>query len=435
MMRLIAAFALALVASGARAEVAIQEITTPGGIDLWLVEEHAIPFVALEISIDGGASLDAPGKRGAINLMTATIEEGSGDMDARAFQTAVEDLAASFNFDVYDDSFSVSAKFLSEDRDAAVALLRQALLQPRFDPDAIDRVRGQILSIIASDAKDPDTIAGAAMDAAAYGTHPYGSSLNGTIDSVTALTRDDILAANRAVLDKGRAYVSVVGDISPSDAAAMVDSLLGDLPVDGPALPADVPFGLAGGTTVIPFDTPQSVAIFSQRGIKRDDPDFFAAYVLNTIIGGRGPESRLMSEVREKRGLTYGVSTYLVPKEHTEYIVGSVASANDKMGAAIDVIRAQWADLAAKGVTQEELDAAKTYVTGEYPLRFDGNGEIADIMVGMQMIGLTPAYVVDRNAFIEAVTLADVNRVAAELLDPAGLHFVVVGQPVGVESD
>ncbi len=435
MMRLIVALALTLAANVARAEVAIQEITTPGGIDLWLVEEHAIPFVALEISIDGGASLDAPGKRGAINLMTATIEEGSGDMDARAFQTAVEDLAASFNFDVYDDSFSVSAKFLNENRDEAVALLRQALLKPRFDQDAIDRVRGQILSIIASNAKDPNDIASEALNRLAFGDHPYGSSLDGTIDSVTALTRDDILAANRAVLDKARAFVSVVGDITPADAAAMVDSLLGDLPSDGPALPADVPFGLAGGTTVIPFDTPQSVALFAQRGIKRDDPDFFAAYVLNTIIGGRGPESRLMSEVREKRGLTYGVGTYLVPKDHTEYLAGSVASANDKMAEAIAVIRDQWADLAANGVTQAELDAAKTYITGEYPLRFDGNGEIAGIMVGMQMIGLTPAYVVDRNAFIEAVTLADVNRLAKELLDPAGLHFVVVGQPVGVESN
>jgi zinc protease len=273
------------------------------------------------------------------------------------------------------------------------------------------------------------------LNALAFGDHPYGSSLDGTIDSVTALTRNDILAANRAVLDKSRAFVSVVGDITPADAAAMVDSLLGDLPSDGPALPADVPFGLTGGTTVVPFDTPQSVALFAQRGIKRDDPDFFAAYVLNTIIGGRGPESRLMSEVREKRGLTYGVGTYLVPKDHTEYLAGSVASANDKMAEAIAVIRAQWADLAANGVTQAELDAAKTYITGEYPLRFDGNGDIADIMVGMQMIGLTPAYVVDRNTFIEAVTLEDVNRVAKELLDPAGLHFVVVGQPVGVESN
>jgi zinc protease len=193
-----------------------------------------------------------------------------------------------------------------------------------------------------------------------------------------------------------------------------------------------VEYALPGGVTIVPFETPQSVAIFGQRGLKRDDPDFFAAYVLNTILGGSSFESRLMREVREKRGLTYGVYTYLVPRDHTELMMGSVASANDRIADAIAVIRDQWALLAREGVTQEELDAAKTYLTGEYPLRFDGNGPIADIMVGMQVVGLPPDYVVNRNDYVSAVTLADINRVAAQLLDPEGLHFVVVGQPAGL---
>ena len=228
--------------------------------------------------------------------------------------------------------------------------------------------------------------------------------------------------------------MSVVGDINADDVGVMLDELLGELPAEGPELAADVPFGLAGGVTVIDYNTPQSVALFGHAGIKRDDDDFFAAFIMNQVLGAGGFESRLMTEVREKRGLTYGIRSFLVPKFHAEMVFGSVASSNDTIAEAIEVTRAEWARMASEGLTAEELATAKTYLTGEYPLRFDGNAEIAKIMVGMQMIGLPPEYVVNRNEYIEAVTLEDVNRVASELLHPEDLHFVVVGQPEGLES-
>jgi zinc protease len=176
------------------------------------------------------------------------------------------------------------------------------------------------------------------------------------------------------------------------------------------------------------------VALFGHAGIKRDADDFFAAYLLNEVLGGRGLESRLMREVREERGLTYGIYTYLVPKDLTEMYLGQVASANGTIAEAIEVVRDEWSKLATDGVTAEELAQAKTYLTGAYPLRFDGNAEIAGILAGMQWTDLTPEYIVNRNDFVNAVTLDDVNRVAAELLNPEGLHFVVVGQPDGLES-
>ncbi|EYD74346.1 Peptidase, M16 family [Rubellimicrobium mesophilum DSM 19309] len=398
------------------------------------MEEHSIPFTALEIWFRGGSNLDREGKRGAVNLMTATLEEGSGDLDARQFQAAREGLAASFDFEAYDDAVAVSATMLTENRDAAVDLLRQALVEPRFDQDAIDRVRGQVLSIIASDAQDPSTIAGDTWMAEAFPGHPYGSSINGTAESVQGLTREDILQARQDTLVKGRVYVAAVGDITPDELGKLLDTLLGDLPQDGPALPSEVAPKLDGGTTVVDYPTPQASALFGQRGLRRDDPDYFAAYVLNHILGGGGFESRLMDEVREKRGLTYGIGTVLVDKDYTDLWLGSVASDNRTIGQAIDLVREIWADVAANGVTEEELQAAKTYITGEYPLRFDGNAEIAGILVGMQMIGLPPEYVVNRNSYIEAVTMDDIKRVASELMDPDHLHVVVVGQPEGLDG-
>ena len=434
MLRILIALCLTIVATTARAELDIKQVTSPGGINAWVVEEPAIPFVALEIRIQGGGTLDQPGKRGATNLMAALLEEGSGDMTAQEFQTALEDLAASISFRAYDDSMSISARFLTENKEEVIALLRQALVSPRFDQDALDRVRAQVISGINSDAKSPNAIASSTFYAEAFGDHPYGSSADGTIDSVTALTRDDMFEAHRNALVLDRLYVSVVGDTTAETVGAMLDDLLGDLPAEGPPLPDDVAFGLDGGITVVNFETPQSVAFFGQAGLKRDDEDFFAAFVLNHILGAGGFESRLMTEVREKRGLTYGIRTSLVPKYHAEMILGSVASSNQTIAEAIEVTRNEWERMAREGVTPEELAVAKTYLTGEYPLRFDGNADIASIMAGMQMIGLTPDYVVDRNNFVETVTLEDVNRVAAELLQPEALHFVVVGQPEGLES-
>ena len=434
MLRILIALCLTIVASTARAELDIKQVTSPGGVDAWVVEEPAIPFVALEIRFRGGGSLDLPGKRGATNLMMALLEEGSGDMDAQEFQTALEDLAATFSFRSYDDSIQVSARFLTENKQEVIALLRQALISPRFDQDALDRVRAQVISGINSDAKNPNAIASSTFYSAAFGDHPYGSSADGTIESVGALTREDMVEAHRNALVLDRLYVSVVGDTTAETVGAMLDDLLGDLPAEGRPLPEEVAFGLEGGITVVNFETPQSVAFFGHEGIKREDEDFFAAFIMNHVLGGGGFESRLMTEVREKRGLTYGIRSFLVPKFHAEMMLGSVASSNGTIAEAIEVTRNEWARMAREGLTEEELESAKTYLTGEYPLRFDGNAEIADIMVGMQIVGLTPDYVVDRNAFIEAVTLEDVNRVAAELLQPDALHFVVVGQPQGLET-
>ncbi|KIC50206.1 zinc protease [Tateyamaria sp. ANG-S1] len=434
-MRLFAALTIALFVSlPARADVEITEVTSPGGITAWLVQEPSIPFMALELRFRGGASLDAPGKRGATNLMTGLLEEGAADLDARAFARELEALAASFDYDVGDDSLAVSARFLTENRDKAVELLRTSILEPTFEQEALDRVRAQVLTGLRADSTDPDEIARAAFDKMAYGDHPYGSNYRGTIESVEALTREDMLDAHAAVFAKDRLYVGAVGDITPEELGPLLDDLLGALPEEGAPQPGPAEILIQGGTTVVPFDTPQSVAIFGQPGIDQDHPDFFAARVLNQVLGAGGFESRLMTEVRQRRGLTYGVYSFLVPQDHAATIQGQVASSNETVAEAVSVIRDEWARAAADGVTEEELEAAKLYVTGAYPLRFNGNGPIARIMVGMQMLGLPIDYIATRNDKVEAVTMEDVQRVAAELLDPEGLHFVVVGQPEGLES-
>lgn len=419
----------------ARAEINIQEVTSPGGITAWLVEDHNIPFTALEIRFRGGTSLDDPAKRGAVNLMTALIEEGTGDLDSVGFARARDGLAASFGFGADVDSISVSARFLTENRDTALDLLRRAIVDPRFDQPSIDRVRGQVLANIRADAKDQSALAGRAFRALAFGDHPYGSSDSGTEASVQALTRDDILAAHKATLARDRVLVAASGDITAAELGPMLDALLGGLPETGAPLPQRATLNLTGGVTIVPFPGPQSTIVFGHGGIKRDDPDFFAATILNEILGGGRFSARLMTEVREKRGLTYGIGSYLAGYDLAEVLMGQFASGNATVAQAIDVIRDEWRKIAADGVTEAELTATKTYLTGSYPLRFDGNGQIASILVGMQQIGLTTDYPKTRNDRVNAVTMADVKRVAARLFRADDLRFVVAGEPEDLVAD
>jgi zinc protease len=433
MIRVVLATCFALIALPAAA-VEIKEVTSPGGIKAWLVEEPSIPFTALEIRFKGGASLDLEGTRGAAYLMSGLLDEGAGELTSTEFTLAAEELALKYDFDVSSDSFSLSAQFLSENLDASVELLRKALNEPRFDQDAIDRVRGQVLSIIASDSENPNDIAGKTFASLAYGDHPYASKLEGTAESVTALTRKDMIASHQALLTRDRVYIGAVGDITAEQLGVVLDKLLGALPATGPEMPGPAPFLLSGGETIVPYDSPQSVAIFGQKGIERTDPDFFAAYVMNQVLGSGGFGSRLMDEVREKRGLTYGVYSYLVLREQVNLVMGQVSSSNDSIAEAISVIRDEWAKMAEDGLTQEELETAKTYLTGAYPLRFDGNARIANILAAMQFDDLPIDYIDTRNDKVEAVTLEDIKRVSKRLLKPENLHFIVVGKPTGLDA-
>lgn len=428
----LAAAILALAALPALAETAITEVTSPGGIKAWLVEEHGLPFVALQIRFAGGTALDAAEKGGATNLMTGLIEEGAGNLDAQGFAAARDALAAEFRFSADLDGVSVRARFLTETSAEAVALLRQALTAPRFDPDAVERVRGQVLANLRSEAKDPAAIAGDALRARMFAGHVYGRPADGTEQTVQALSREDIAAAHRAGLTREGVTVGAAGAITPEALGLLLDALLGELPATGPERAGPAEIAGAAGLKVTPFPGPQARVSFAAPGIRFDEPDYFAALIMNEVLGGDRFGSRLMTELREKRGLTYGARSQLTVFDQAEIISGSFATGVETTGEAVEILRAEWARLAAEGISEEELASAKRYLTGSYPLRFDGNGAIASILTGMQVLGLDPDYPKRRNALVEAVTREDVARVAARLLDPDKLFVVVVGEGTGL---
>lgn len=415
--------------------VTVEKVVSPKGVEAWLVQDHTNPIISLNLAFRGGASLDPAGKEGLARMVAALIDEGSGELDSQAFQGRLEDLAISLRFDVGRDTFSGTLKTLSKNRAAAFELLSMALTKPRFDEEPVSRIRSQLQVGLRQNLEDPHTVAIKTLSKTLFPDHPYGRPVGGTLESISAITIKELkeLAANRFA--RNNLVIGVVGDITPEALGTLLDSTFGSLPekaVNG-AVSETQPV-TKGGTIVIKMAVPQSAIVFAQRGLKRDDADFFVGYVLNRVLGGGGFTSRLYSEVREKRGLAYSVSASLYPLDHAALILGGAGTANARVGETLDVIRQEWRRMANKGMSAEELSDAKTYLTGSFALRFTSSGRIASMLVGMQLDDLGMDYFERRNGFVEAVTLDKVNRLAKRLLDAEALTMVVVGEPEGVKG-
>lgn len=413
----------------------IQEIKSPGGITAWLVASHNVPLMALRFAFDGGATQDPKGKEGLVHLLTGMMDEGAGDLTATAFQEAVEDIAMRMSFQAGRDYTYGSLETLTVNRDKAVELLRLALTKPRFDADAVERTTKQIAAQLAFSARNPEQVASKAWNKLAFGDHPYGRPSDGTPESVAALRRDDLEAVHRRIFTRQHLKVVAVGDIEPEALGLMLDRLFGELPAKSELEPVPpITLRSGGALQVIEMPVPQSVARFGLAAMLRKDPDFMAATVVNQILGGGGFASRLMEEVREKRGLAYSVYSYMAPFTRSGTFGGGVATKNSELVQSLDVIKTELKRMAAEGPTKTELDNAQSYLVGSYALRFDTNSKIANELLGLMVESLGRDYINKRNSEIEAVTIADAKRVAAKLLKVEDLIVTVVGKPEGLKA-
>jgi zinc protease len=425
-------FALMLVLPVPALAVTVEKVTSPGGIEAWLVQDHANPIIALEATFAGGSSVEAT--PGLAHMMAGLLDEGAGPYDSQAFQGRLEDLSIGLSFKAGKDELAGSLKTLTENRDAAFDLFRLALTQPRFDKEPVERIRGQILSGLTRELQNPNAVASRAWYKAAFGDHAYGRPGNGTPDSIKAIKSAALKAHAKTWLSRQGLIVGVVGDITAEQLAPLLDRTFGALPASHPAIRVADTTIASGRVIVEPRDIPQSVAVFGAPGIKRDDPDWFATYVMNYILGGGGFSSRLTEEVREKRGLAYSVYSYLLPMDHAGIIMGGVATQNARVKQSLDIIRQELARMAEHGPEESELADAKTYLTGSFPLSLDSTAAIAGLLVAMQADKLGIDYLDRRNALIEAVGMDQVKAAAKRLLDPDTLLIVVVGKPEGVNS-
>jgi len=424
-----ASFLFLIVAVPAEA-LDIERVVSPGGIEAWLVEEHQVPMIVMKAAWRGGAAYDPKDKQGLANMVSGLLDEGAGNMGSQTYQKALDDNAVKLGFDAGRDHFSATLKTLAGRRDEAFRLFALAIGKPRFDEQAVERIRAQILTNLSQKKENPNWLAGRAWFETAFGEHPYARPTDGTPQTVKAITQADLKGFVKHVLARDNLKIAVVGPITPEELGPMLDEAFGDLPehADLPQLP-DVTIATKKKPVVVEKPYPQSVVMFGMPGIKRDDPDFIPAYVMNYVLGGGSFSSRLMEEVRVKRGLVYSVYSTLYPLDHAGFFFGQLGTKNKTVGVSLKIVREQLERMAKSGVTPDELKDAKTYLTGSYPLRFDSNSSIANQLLGIQLEGLGIDYVDKRNGMVEAVTRDDVQRAAKRILGSGKWLVAVVGQP------
>jgi zinc protease len=414
----------------------IREIMTPLGIKAWLVEDKSTPVVALSFSFSGGTATDPAGQAGITDLMAGLLTDGAGSMNAQAFRQRQEDAAASLGFNASLDRLSGSLRVLSANRDEGFELLRLALTEPRFDADMVAQRRAQTIASLNQAAQRPGSVAGRTLMETLFAGHAYAADPDGTPEGLAAATPELLKKRVAELLLRNGLIVAVVGDIGEAELAGQLDRSFGMLPTGTPpALPPQWVPPTKPRVVVVERPVPQSSALMAVPGIPRDDPDWYAALVMNHVLGGGGQQSRLFNEVREKRGLAYSVSSGLRTYKRAALLVMSTGSANERIAEAIEVIRAEMGRMRTEGVTEAELTDARTYLTGALALSLDSSGSIAGLLHSMQIDGLSPDHMTRRAALIAAVRLDDVRKVARRLLRDEALTTVVVGKPVGVTQE
>ncbi len=416
--RALAGAALLLAAAAPAGATQIERVVSPGGIEVWLVQEPTVPLIAMDFAFRGGSAQDSDDKPGIASFVAGTIDEGSGNLTSRAFHETLESKAIELSFTATRDYFSGSLRTLVENKDEAFALARDCLIAPRFDAPDVERIRGEIYAILRREGTTPANIASDHWWAAAFAGHPYGRPLRGTPDSVKQITADDLRAYVRNVFARDNLKVSIVGNISPADAGALVDKVFGALPAHATLreVPAASPQGL-GRVLRVELDVPQSVLLLGGMGIARKDPDFIPAFVVNHILGGGMLSSRLYHEVRESRGLVYSIYSTIAPLARTSLFMTTTATRADAADQTLDLVMHEIHRLAETGPTDDELAKAKSFLKGSFPLRFDTSTKIAAQLVLMQVEDMGIDYIDKRNGLIDAVTPEAAKRVAKRLLD------------------
>lgn len=408
----------------------IQKVISPGGITAWLIEERSIPVISIKFAFSGGASQDEQNKSGTANLVSDMLLEGSGDLDSFAFEKELDKYAVKLSFSTGRDYFYGQLKTISTELNEAVRLAHMAISNPRFDEDALQRLKAAQIAGLKRAESDPNYIAKRLWSKTAFPDHPYGRPVAGTVESITHIKTDDLRHFYKNIFAREHLKVAVVGDIDAKTLAKILDRLFSDLPQKADL--QDIPNVSIkqGGRVHESEDVPQTVINFGGPGLKRKDPDFITAYVVNHILGGGLFSSRLYNEVREKRGLAYGIDSYLIPYEHAAIFGGNTATRTDKAENTIEIIEQEIEKMATSGPTEEELEKAKAFLIGSYPLRFDSSGKIASQLLQIQLQNLGIDYIDKRNDLIRSVTIEDTHRVAKRLLDKDNLLIATVGQDV-----
>jgi zinc protease len=421
-------FFTAFGASGmAVAAPAIEHWVAPSGARVYFVENHALPMLDVQVDFPAGSARDPAARPGLAALTRELLDKGVEGLDENGVADRLADLGAQISGGVNLDRASANLRTLSASgtREAALDVFRAVLSTPRFPADVFEREQARAVAALKESLTRPDTIAHRVFRAALYPDHAYGRSA--TPESLLAITRDEIEAFYRTHYGARGATVTVVGDIGRGEAEALVQKLTEKLPAAVAAPLPGAPGRPAGGERRLPHPAAQAHVLIGLPALKRGDPDFFALQVGNYTLGGGGFVSRLMREVREKRGFAYHVYSAFLPLAQPGPFQIGLQTRKEQAGEALGVAREVLARFLLEGPDEAELLAARQYLRGSFPLRLDSNGNLLDNVATIGFYGLPLDYLDSYVDNIEKVTAADVRAAFARHVKPENLVTVVVG--------
>lgn len=408
----------------------IEHWTLENGARVYLVSTHELPMVQVRVVFDAGSSRDPQGMRGLAHLTGHMLEEGTGELTADDIAERFESLGAEFSAAVERDMATVSLRSLTDPAllDPAVELFARILAQPSFPEASLDRERERLRVALRWDTQSPGRVAQKLFWRELYGEHPYAGDPMGDEAGLSAVTRAALLEHHQRYYVGRNAWVVIVGDVKRRQAKRLARRLAGALPGGEPAtpLPAAAPPD-AGRETRVDFAAVQTHILVGQPGLRRLDPDYFPLIVGNYILGGGGLVSRISTEVREKRGLSYSAYSYFLPLRVEGPLILGLQTRNESRDEALEVLRRVLKEFVAHGPTEQELTAAKKHLTGAFPLRLDSNRKIADNLAVIGFYNLPLTYLDDFSRNVEAVTAEQIRDAFQRRVRPERMLTVTVG--------
>lgn len=413
----------------------IKEVKTDFGVTAWLVEDHTLPIISMRFAFNQGSVMDTVETQGAHNLMARMLTHGAGPHDNKTFKALLDNQNITLEFGATRDALYGSLKTLTKNKENAAEYLRLALTEPHFDEGEFETLKSQSIARIKSNLSRPDWVAARLNNDIVYQDHPYALNSGGTLSSLKNISTETLRERHTKALSTKDLNIVVVGDITSIELKEYLVSIFGNIPKtkDGVAVPT-IPVQNLGQKYLYEMDIPQTFLKVIWPGVTRKDDDYYKVEVMNHIFGGGGFGSRLMEEIREKRGLTYGVYSRLNLKKHANYLSSELSTQNATAKEALDLIMLEAKNLTQASVSEDELQAAKDYLIGSLPLKFTSSDQITSVLLDMRLKDLPRDAFDKRTKIIRDMTLDDIQDVAKKLLSSEPL-IVAVGKPDGFDLD
>ncbi len=426
--------ALCVATTQAFATPHIQTWQSASGAKVLLVEDHDIAMLDVAVSVPAGSRFDRAPKSGVAALTHHLLDLGSEGLSEDDTARGMADLGAQLGGSFDQDRASIALRTLSEPsvRSKALAMMAQVLQHPVYAEDILVREKARVIAGLKEAETKPENIADKAFQKAVFGAHPYALSVSGEVDTVAAISTQDLQNFYRNHYNARRAVVAMMGDVTRAQAEAIAQQLTADLPQSDELLSLpEVSKTIAASEQRISHPATQSHILIGAPGMSRSDPDYFALYVGNYILGGGGFVSRLMNEVREQRGLAYSVYSYFMPLKQTGAFQIGLQTKKEQADDALILVRKTLADFVAKGPTEKELRAAQQNIVGGFPLRIDSNRKILDYLSIIGFYDLQLSYLDDFSAQVDKVTVPQIRAAFQRHIDPQHMATVIVGAPQG----